>query len=49
MKPGLCQYCKGNMKDGKTEFIAHVRDQVIVIKDVPAFVCERCGEAKVFV
>ena len=45
MKPGLCQFCKGEMKEGKTEFMARVQDQVIVIKDVPAWVCERCGEA----
>ena len=45
MKPGVCQFCKGEKKEGQTEFIARVHDQVIVIKDVPAWVCERCGEA----
>ena len=45
MEPGLCQFCKGEMKEGKTEFMARVQDQVIVITDVPAWVCERCGEA----
>jgi YgiT-type zinc finger domain-containing protein len=33
------------MKEGKTEFMARVQDQVIVIKDVPSWACKRCGEA----
>jgi YgiT-type zinc finger domain-containing protein len=44
MKPGVCQFCKGEMKEGKTEFMARVHDQVIVIKDVPAWVVSGVGK-----
>jgi len=45
MKPDRCSFCKGKLEEGKTEFVAKVGDEVISIKDVPAYVCENCGEA----
>ncbi len=42
-----CCFCKGTktLDPGTTEFIARVHDRVIVIRDVPAFICRQCGEA----
>jgi YgiT-type zinc finger domain-containing protein len=45
MIPDRCSFCKGKLREGKTEFMAHAGGEVIVIKDVPAYVCEQCGEA----
>lgn len=45
MIPERCSYCKGNLEKGKTEFIAHVGNEVIVVRDIPAYVCNQCGEA----
>lgn len=45
MIPERCSYCKGTLVKGKTEFIAHVGDEVIIVKDIPAYVCNQCGEA----
>lgn len=45
MKPTTCSFCEGNLKRGKTEFVARVENEVIVVKEVPAYVCEQCGEA----
>ncbi|MDD4455471.1 MAG: type II toxin-antitoxin system MqsA family antitoxin [Candidatus Methanomethylophilaceae archaeon] len=45
MIPERCMFCKGTLQEGKTEFIARVEDEIIVIRDVPAYVCDRCGEA----
>jgi YgiT-type zinc finger domain-containing protein len=45
MIPDHCSFCKGKLRKGNTEFMAHAAEEVIVIKDVPAFVCEQCGEA----
>jgi YgiT-type zinc finger domain-containing protein len=45
MKPNKCDLCNGELREGKTEFVARVRDKVVVIKDVPAYICEECGEA----
>ena len=45
MIPDRCNFCKGILREKKTEFLAHAAGEVIVIKDVPAYVCEQCGEA----
>jgi YgiT-type zinc finger domain-containing protein len=45
MIPDHCSFCKGKLKKGTTDFMAHAAGEVIVIRDVPAFVCEQCGEA----
>ena len=45
MKPTKCSFCEGNLQRGTTEFVARVEDEVIVIKEVPAYICEQCGES----
>jgi YgiT-type zinc finger domain-containing protein len=45
VKPTKCSFCEGKLQRGKTEFVARVEDEVIVIKEVPAYVCEQCGES----
>ena len=45
MIPDRCSFCKGKLREGTTEFMAHAAGEVIVTKDVPAYVCEQCGEA----
>ena len=42
MKLDRCSFCKGNLHEGKTEFVAKVGDEVISIKDVPTYICENC-------
>ena len=32
------------MVEGRSEFVSYVDGQLIVIKGVPAFICEVCGE-----
>jgi YgiT-type zinc finger domain-containing protein len=44
MIPDRCSLCKGKLHEGKTEFLAHAAGEVIVIKDIPAYVCDQCGE-----
>ena len=36
----------GKMCEGKHEFMARVGDEIVVIKDVPALVCDICGEVE---
>jgi YgiT-type zinc finger domain-containing protein len=36
--------CKGKLNDGYAAFTAEIDQCVIVIKNVPALVCEQCGE-----
>jgi 2-polyprenyl-3-methyl-5-hydroxy-6-metoxy-1,4-benzoquinol methylase len=41
MKPDKCSFCKGKLYEGKTEFVAKMRDEVISIKSCP--VCKSCN------
>jgi YgiT-type zinc finger domain-containing protein len=45
MKPNTCSFCKGKLIKGETEFIVKVKNEVLSIKDVPAYICEECNEA----
>ena len=41
-----CPLCKGKMVLGKTNLPYDVGpDRVVVLKDVPALVCEQCGDS----
>jgi len=40
-----CPVCKiGEMKVGETTVLLERGASIIIIKDVPAFICENCGE-----
>lgn len=45
MIPNQCSFCRGKLVHSKTECIARAGNEVVVMKDVPAFVCEQCKEA----
>ena len=45
MLPDMCSFCKGRLRESKTDFVAKVGCEIVSIKDVPAYVCENCGEA----
>jgi YgiT-type zinc finger domain-containing protein len=32
------------MREGRHDFMARVGDEIVVIKDVPALICDTCGE-----
>ncbi len=49
MDPGKCLLCRCKMREGKTELAARVGDQVVVIKNIPAFVCPNCDDAYYFI
>jgi len=39
-----CPFCKGDMKEGKTSLPYEIGERLIVVRNVPALVCEQCGE-----
>ncbi len=40
-----CPSCQGEMEKGKTNLPFEIgQDRVIVVKDVPAWVCKQCGD-----
>ena len=40
----LCYYCNGGLGEQLTTFIYEDGDQFWIVRNVPAFVCTRCGE-----
>ncbi len=40
----FCILCKGEMKKGRVNFPVDVEGNFILIREVPAHVCEQCGE-----
>ena len=43
--PGTCICGRGKLHKGLTKYIAGVGNEVIVIKNVPAWICDICDEA----
>jgi len=41
----MCIRDRGTLHEGTAEFIARIGDEIIVVRDVPALICDRCGEA----
>ena len=39
-----CFFCKGTIKEGFSSHTADINDCVIVVKKVPSYVCNQCGE-----
>ncbi len=39
-----CNICRGNLKQTLTTYTQQYKDQWIVVENVPAWVCEQCGE-----
>ena len=40
-----CFFCKGHTVESKTKFIVDLGSCVVIVKNVPAQVCQQCGEA----
>lgn len=41
-----CSRCPGKMSEGRHDFMARIGDEIVVIKDVPALICDTCGEVE---
>jgi YgiT-type zinc finger domain-containing protein len=41
-----CCNCAGKMHEGRHDFMARVGNEIVVIKDVPALICDTCGEVE---
>lgn len=39
-----CFLCKGKMKAGFTAHMMELPNCILVVKNVPCFICEQCGE-----
>lgn len=43
-----CPYCKNELKEGATALTFQMDEgKIIVVKDVPALICEQCGEESI--
>jgi YgiT-type zinc finger domain-containing protein len=41
-----CCRCPGKMSEGRHEFMARAGNEILVIKDVLALICDTCGEVE---
>ena len=39
-----CPTCGGNKEPGKTTFTVDLGESIIVVRDVPATLCNQCGD-----
>ena len=39
-----CSLCSGSLQEGKVNHVVDLNDFIIIIKNVPANVCNQCGE-----
>ena len=44
-RKSICPLCKGTMGPGKTTFTVDFGSGLVVFRNVPADVCQQCGEA----
>ncbi|MHB8455996.1 MAG: type II toxin-antitoxin system MqsA family antitoxin [Acidiferrobacterales bacterium] len=42
---GRCPLCGGEKQPGTTTFTVDLKFGVVVVREVPAFVCTQCGDA----
>lgn len=43
-----CTYCKSDLKKGSTTLTFQMEpNKIVVVRDVPAWICEQCGEESV--
>ncbi len=45
MIPDKCSFCEGHLHRKKTDFLVKVAGKIISINNVPAYICDNCGEA----
>ena len=39
-----CLHCRGTLKVGQASYAVNRKGYHLIIDDVPAFICEQCGE-----
>jgi YgiT-type zinc finger domain-containing protein len=39
-----CALCRANLSNGKVNHIVDLGERIIIVKNVPANVCDQCGE-----
>lgn len=42
--PSLCPVCGGSVQPDTTTFSVDLKSGVVVVRNVPAYVCQQCGE-----
>ena len=42
--PSQCPLCGGKVEPGTTTFTVDLKTGVVVVRNVPAYICTQCGE-----
>ena len=40
----ICFMCKGTLVEGSSTFSVDMGNCIVIVKNVPSFVCDQCGE-----
>ena len=40
----ICFMCKGSMQDGFSNFTTDMGKCIVIVKNVPSYICNQCGE-----
>ncbi|WAM37147.1 type II toxin-antitoxin system MqsA family antitoxin [Caldicellulosiruptor acetigenus] len=40
-----CPLCGGELREGRVNHVVDIEGRTIIVKNVPALVCEQCGES----
>jgi len=40
----ICFMCKGALKDGLSSFTADMGKCIVIVRNVPSYICDQCGE-----
>ncbi len=40
----ICYFCKGKVRSKRIRHVHHWGDEIVIFENVPAEVCEQCGE-----
>ena len=40
----ICFMCKGKLVEGSSTFSTDMGNCIVIIKNVPSFICNQCGE-----
>ena len=38
-----CTFCKGTAQEGLSTFTTDLGDCIVIIRNVPSYICEQCG------
>jgi len=45
MIPKQCSFCRGKLYKSKTDFVVKIKNEIVSINNIPAYICDNCDES----